>query len=126
MTKQGLPKHTKIETIVGMAFDCLNGRRDGFSVDKDLNTPVEGFMVAGSQDNEYKVTTAADARKVIESLYNGLLEREFIGGWMHEGVLYLEPSFNLRTIMGARHFAAANDQLAIWDVENQTEITLKK
>ncbi len=126
MTKQGLPKHTKMETIVGLAFDCLNGKRDGFTVDKDLNTPVDGFMVAGSQANEYKVTTPAHARQVIEMLYPRLIDREYIGGWMHEGVLYLEPSFNLRTVLGARHFAAANDQIAIWDVEFGKEIRLKK
>jgi hypothetical protein len=115
-----------METIVGLAFDCLNGKRDGFTVDKDLNTPVQGFMVAGYQGNEYQVRTPAHARQVIEMLYPRLrMRQEFIGGWMHEGVLYLEPSFNLHTEQGARHFAEANDQIAIWDVEAGKEIRLK-
>lgn len=123
-TLNNLPRHTKIETAVGYAFDCLNGKRDGFSLDRDLNTPKSGFMVAGPQDLEYKVTDAKQARVIVEMLFNQLLKGEYLGGWMHEGVLYLEISANVATILEARFRAATYNQIAIWDVEYQREITL--
>ena len=124
MTKQTLPTHTKRETAVGLAFDCLNGRRDGFSIDRNLNEPKSGFMVAGPQDLEYKVTDAKQARTIVEHLYNELLEGEYLGGWMHEGELYLEISANVGDILEARHRASVYNQIAIWDVERAQEITL--
>ena len=126
MTKQTLPTHTKTETAVGLAFDCLNGRRDGFSIDRDLNEPKGGFMVAGPQDLEYKVTDAAQARVIVELLYSQLLDGEYLGGWMYEGTLYLEISANVKDILEARYRASIYNQIAIWDVENGQEITLKK
>ena len=126
MMKQELPKHTKMEAVVGMAFDCLNGKSSGFSVDRDLNTPKGGYMVAGELENEHKVTNPKEARVVVERLFNQLLKGEYLGAWMHEGVLYLEQSYNIQDLKKAKYTASILDQIAIWDVENNEEITLKK
>ena len=61
----------------------------------------------------------------IQNNLNDLLhEGNYLGSWIHEGNFYLDVSVNMETLEDAIHLGNLNDQIAIWDCQNQSEIKL--
>ena len=61
---QTLPLHTREETIIGLAFDVLNGRRDSLRVDQFLNLK-KGDLLVGFGLRSY-VAHSGDIRTTIQ------------------------------------------------------------
>ena len=48
----------------------------------------------------------------------------YLGGWLDEGIGYLDISTNVRNLQEAIELAMASDQLAIWDIVKGESIYL--
>jgi hypothetical protein len=49
----------------------------------------------------------------------------YFGGWLDDNTLYLDTSVNIEDLDEAMKLGRANNQLAIYDVKNQTSIRLE-
>ncbi|MGH3584923.1 MAG: hypothetical protein ACRDQ0_01250, partial [Pseudonocardia sp.] len=49
----------------------------------------------------------------------------YLGGWLHEGKLWVEPSRNVQDRAEAIHLAATSGEIAIYDVDARSEIVLQ-
>lgn len=83
-----------------------------------------GFMVslAGS---ESKIKVDDLSIELLNS-YKKLAKKNgaFIGFWMDCGILYVDCSINVLALEEAEKIGRSNDQLAIYDLQNQTTIYL--
>ena len=61
-----LPLHTRKETITGLGFDILNGRRDSLKIDQFLSLK-EGDVFSGEVVRSY-VAHVYDVRRTIEEV----------------------------------------------------------
>jgi hypothetical protein len=117
---------------VGEAADIMRQNREGFSV--SLHTggePKTGYMVAQTDHTHVFPESVLDDRKALTRAIDDMLMSEksafrdrstFLGGWVHGGKLWLEPSDNITSKSEAVRAAAERNQIAIWDVNNGAEI----
>ena len=63
-----LPTHTRIETITGLAFDVLNGRRDALKIDQFLRLK-DGDVFSGDAVRSY-VAHSYDVRRTIQEAFD--------------------------------------------------------
>ena len=84
----------------------------------------KGFMVslAGSE-SKIKVD---DLSIELLNYYKKIAKENgaFIGFWMDCGILYVDCSINILSLEEAQKIGRSNDQLAIYDLQNQTTIYL--
>jgi hypothetical protein len=118
---------------VGQAADVMMKNREGFSVSvASGGEPVHGYMVAQTDhthtypasilDDHYRLTRAIDDMLVQEkSAFRGRGD-VYLGGWVHDNKLWLEPSDNIASREQAEHEGRSRNQIAIWDVDNGQEI----
>jgi hypothetical protein len=105
---------------------------EGFSVSMGSGkAPGTGFMVAQSDHthtfpdsvmtDERQLADAIDAMLLAESeaFRNGNV---YLGGWVHDGKLWLEPSDNVAGRAEAEALAKQRNQIAIWDVSAGQEV----
>lgn len=118
---------------VGQAADVMMKNREGFSVSvKSGGEPVSGYMVAQTDhthtypatilDDHYKLTRAIDDMLVNEKAAFRGKGDVYLGGWVHGGKLWLEPSDNLASRDEAVREGTGRNQIAVWDVGNGQEI----
>lgn len=105
----------------------------GFSISA-LGTgkmPTTGFMVAQTDHTHtFPASVMDDDRKLADAIDEMLLaesdsfgEGTYLGGWVHDGKLWLEPSDNVSDPAEAQRMAAERNQIAIWDVANGRELS---
>jgi ParB-like nuclease domain len=105
---------------------------DGFSVSMASGkAPKSGYMVAMADhthtypasvmDSENGLADAIDKMIISEgSTFSG--GNAYLGGWVHDGRLWLEPSENVQDHDQAVRLAGQRNQIAVWDVANGQEI----
>lgn len=67
-----LPLHTRKETITGLGFDILNGRRDSLKIDQFLKMK-DGDVFSGEGVRSY-VAHVYDVRRTIDEVFD-LIQR---------------------------------------------------
>lgn len=105
---------------------------DGFSVSMASGTsPKTGFMVAQNDATHTFPAEVMEDQKALAAAIDSYLMAEsrvfnqpgmYLGGWVHDGKLWLEPSQNVTSKDEATRLAKARNQIAIWDVDNGQEI----
>lgn len=96
--------------------------------------PTTGYMASWNSLEVYvrlrtvnlSATSVTDTLAAIERKIAGLNECgfEYFGGWVDDGLLYLDASEHFETLEEAMKFGREQQQLAIWDIEAGAEIRL--
>jgi GNAT superfamily N-acetyltransferase len=105
---------------------------EGFSLHQRTGQPPRGgFMVSlPGHTHQYPDSIMKDKHKLAEALDKMLMdEREtfskpdvYLGGWVSDGMLWLDPSENVADRDEAVKTGQSRDQVAIWDVVGGREI----
>jgi hypothetical protein len=103
---------------------------EGFSINCDGEVPTGGFMVSTNKATEYAtkvedLTVWAVAHYIEKHLYELINPTNYLGGWVDDGMAYLDISTNVPTIEEATDLGYVANQKAIWDVVNQESIYLQ-
>lgn len=114
-----------------MNYANLLRSNGGFSLDKDNNAPTSGYMVSleGLEvivDN-FDTLSEEDINKACEWYRpQAQLKSEstYFGAWVDDNKLYLDLSLNIQDLDVAKAFGYANNQRAIYDVDNGESIYL--
>jgi hypothetical protein len=117
---------------VGSAAETAEKNREGFSVSvRTGEPPPGGYMVAQTDhthvypeeilDDHAKLTRAIDDMIMAEkSAFTG--KQVYLGGWVHDGKLWLEPSDNFASKAEAVAAGKARNQISIFDLQTYEEI----
>lgn len=116
----------------GEAADVMMKNREGFSVSVSTGqVPVHGYMVAQTDHTHTYPASILDDHNALTRAIDDLLVKEktafrsgntYLGGWVHDGKLWLEPSDNITSREQAEAEGRGRNQIAIWDVDNSQEI----
>lgn len=89
-------------------------------------TPETGYMVSiKGKEQTYKFADTVNIKSyVIANIADLLEDDKFLGGWEHNGIYYLDVSVHFDDLKEAQAFGRANDQIAIYDLSDKTEIVL--
>lgn len=106
-------------------------REGGFSESLAGDTPKGGYMTAVTLDSEFSKPidefTLEDILDYVTQYAEELSQPDtYVGGWLDEGIGYLDISKNFQDLNEALSAAKAGNQLAIWDVENFVSIYLEE
>jgi len=119
------PSHVPGAQALGLAGEAEAG---GFSVSAFTGTgPTSGYMVAGIEEptvvkvGSDPIVTANAIEKFMDA-HAGMDPNLYVGGWVNEGNLYLEPAENVAGRAEAVARGEERNQVAIWDVSNTAEI----
>jgi hypothetical protein len=106
--------------------------RGGFSVSmRTGGKPASGFMVAQAGHTHTFPAEILDDREKLARAIDGMIMSEhqafagkdtYLGGWVHDGKLWLEPSDNIASREQALAEGRKRGQAAIWDVTGGREI----
>lgn len=102
----------------------------GFTVligdDGSLTPAASGYAVADSRDLRTLPTDTPFGvfAEAIERAFTTFLGADALGGWEHNGRLYLEPVEIYNDRATAERVGRLYDQIAIFDLDNSAEITL--
>jgi hypothetical protein len=117
---------------VNEAAKTAEKNREGFSVSvRTGQAPPSGYMVAQTDhthvfpaeilDDHAKLTRAIDDMIMAEkSAFSG--KQAYLGGWVHDGKLWLEPSDNFDNKYAAVAAGKARNQISIFDLQTYDEI----
>ena len=102
---------------------------EGFSVNTDQQTfKGRGFAVGGTailpliEDNyNLSFNKFADAVKTMASLIHDT-DTQVIGGWVHDGMVFIEVSDVVRSKYVALELAKHRNEIAIYDFNTQSEV----
>lgn len=105
---------------------------EGFSVSMASGkSPHSGYMVAVNDHTHTFPASVMDSDQALADAIDQMLMSEpgvfgqdgmYLGGWVHDGKLWLEPSRNIADRQQAEQLAAQDNQIAIWDVAGGQEI----
>lgn len=107
-------------------------KNGGFSLNSKKESAKNGYMVSVKDIFQLKLSDITDNE--IEKLEIELKELEkqgykngYIGGWLdtETDIVYLDISYNFRSLGMALSEASNTNQLAIYDVVNDTSLYLK-
>lgn len=117
---------------VGQAADVMMKNREGFSVSvRSGKGPAHGYMVAQTDHTHTYPASILDDHMALTRAIDDMLVKEksafasgdtYLGGWVHDGKLWLEPSDNIASREEAVRQGRGRNQIAIWDVDNSQEI----
>lgn len=102
----------------------------GFSLSQDNNVPTKGYMVSlkGSEAKFYDIDEMSDERlDEICRVYRTTIDWRdgiYFGAWVDEDRLYLDVSLNIQDRDVAIAFGRANEQEAIWSVDDRANLIL--
>lgn len=117
---------------VAEAADVAMKEREGFSASpRTGQPPAGGYMVAQTGhthtfpveilDDHAKLTRAIDTMLMSEhQAFAG--KQTYLGGWVHGGKLWVEPSDNIASKDDAVAAGRGRNQIAVWDVAGGQEI----
>jgi hypothetical protein len=114
-----------------MNYRNLINTNGGFSLNANNEQPTSGYMVSlegtertipnyNSRHEQIINEACADYRVRM----GDMPEFMYFGGWLDDNTLYLDTSVNIDNLDEAMKLGRANNQLAIYDVKNQTSIRL--
>jgi hypothetical protein len=115
-----------------MNYRNLINTNGGFSLNANNEQPTSGYMVSlketertipnyNSRHNQIINEACADYR----ARMGGMPEFMYFGAWLDDNTLYLSTSVNIEGLDEAMQLGRAENQLAIYDVKNQTSIRLE-
>jgi hypothetical protein len=112
--------------MVQMILDAIK-LNEGLSVNNRLLAPIPvGYMSAfGFGELILRQRNLNLKDSVIEWVFEHfdiLQGKLYAGVWINEGLVYLEVSQHITDKQAAIKLAQSTDQIAIWDLENETEI----
>lgn len=113
-----------------LAHDIVNGTLTGFTVgEHDQQIPTSGWSVGGDPDcPEVRVANVASAPVDLVSglmaTYSIATGENWMGGWVHEGDLYLDAPTIVIERADALRLAGERGELAIFDLESGREVLL--
>jgi hypothetical protein len=117
---------------VGEAVRVMEKEREGFSVSPHSgDAPQSGYMVAlDGHTHRYPAEILDDPDRLHKAIDDMLMsEREsfqgkdmYLGGWVEDGKLWLDPSQNVQDRSTAEHLGKARDQVGIFDLQNFSTI----
>lgn len=103
----------------------------GFSVNASTGAvPTSGYMVSVGEEKTYpaylaEVCFEALVAAFIQGNRSALCyDGAYLGGWLHDGLLFLDVSSNVDTLEKARALGRAYSQIAVWDVQAKQEISV--
>lgn len=117
---------------LGEAGKVISHSPEGFSVSlASGGQPVHGYMVAQQGHTHTFPEAVLHDRKALARAIDTMLMKEkgafgpntYLGGWVHDGKLWLEPSDNIASRDEAVREGSRRDQIAIWDVAGGQEIS---
>lgn len=107
-------------------------RKQSFSISvRSGQEPAHGYMVAQTgHTHTYPASVLDDPQEAARAIDEMLMSERaafeggdtYLGGWVHDGKLWLEPSDNIASRDEAVRTAASRNQIAIWDVGGSAEI----
>ena len=125
-----------LKQVESVADHCLkrynqskaNSTEHGFTTDKFGKSPTSGYMVSvvgresispvKSKFGDYEGPTYGKIFDFCHNNWDRVVNGDYVGGWVCEGRLYLDISVHFADRNEAIDFAVANDQLAIFDLDN--------
>jgi hypothetical protein len=117
---------------VGEAVKVMEKEREGFSVSPySGSAPSGGYMVAlDGHTHRYPAAILDDPEKLHKAIDDMLMaEREsfqgrdmYLGGWVEDGKLWLDPSQNVPDRATAEQLGRARDQVGIFDLNTFSTI----
>lgn len=120
-----------IRGIASYVSECIRGEQTGFSFNANGQIPTDGYMVGtGKFEHVFDSDSPRDMiishiKDMFEVMSNIPMDA-FIGGWSSEdGKCIVELSICERDKNEALKMAAKWGQIAIYDIQNQKDITCK-
>lgn len=113
-----------------MQYSTLIRQNHGFTEDSAGNSPKTGYMVSlkGKEVKLDGVSRMSDLRlnEVCKVYYNQIDWKPnlYFGAWVDGDDLYLDVSTNIEDREVAIAFGRANEQRAIWSIDNMESIRL--
>lgn len=130
--KNNLPGRIGTTWLPGAAIsEDVRHSPEGFSISLAKGkSPDTGFMVAQNDATHTFPASVMEDRQALADAIDSYLMSEpvfrepgmYLGGWVHDGKLWLEPSQNVADHDEAVELAKARNQIAIWDVDHGQEI----
>jgi hypothetical protein len=94
--------------------------KDGFTFNlRDLSSVTSGIIVAYSETQN-----AFGIHGFVKAFIHARFNENVLGGWYHEGKFYFDSCRVFTDRTEAIEFGKANDQIAIFDLDNLQEIRL--
>jgi len=96
----------------------------GCSINLKLGHPICGYMVSTVAGPVYEADSAVDLRALAAWCRENSDDNSYFGSWVDEktGKLYIDVSDQFYSYDAAMQYARDNNQIAIWDVNNNCEI----
>ena len=115
-----------IKTLVynGLASTALNG---GATLNPKTGENVTtGFATGGFREYKYASPSLADLDEILGDVTRMVeaLPECMVGFWMHKNMLYIDAVKVFKDEDTARFIGKAMDEIAIFDLSTNTEITL--
>lgn len=114
------------------AISVIRHAHGGFTVSpRTGEVPAHGFMVAMARHTHIYPASVLDNPNQLAAAVHRTLRAEgtsfqgknmYLGGWVHGGKLYLEPSQEIDDQAAAVAAGRARNQVSIWDVAGHREI----
>lgn len=126
-----LTKANPIEQAFAKAAALLK-EAGGFTINPlSADIPKEGFVVSvfESESRSFPLD-----RVSLGDFVGYVMERQalwadrgnYLGGWVHEGKVFLDVSRVVRSAREARELAEKHDQIAYWDIGNKREVIVNR
>lgn len=111
--------------------DTLKNGGATFNIVNGTYNPNKGYMVA-LQGHELQVPISQFNQKVLadyitdksDTLLSGQITNNYLGSWVHEGIVYLDCSTLIDNLDIAIDIAKSSDQLAIWSNKDKESILI--
>lgn len=120
-----IPLHLSIANSL-YTQTALNG---GVSINSNFEEPQTGYLVSIKDGLVFDNVSAVNVHELSAWIKDNLNETKdtYFGGWKdsESGKVYFDLSVNVFDQKKAIDLGNAKDQIAIWDVANQTEIRIK-
>ena len=124
--------NTQLDKLSFVLISHVNHGEIGqtFNFDAKLALFIEGYLVSKKAPslkielNKFKKMKYADLAKLLSNLYFKATKYDYLGYWVNNGIVYIDLTKNILDLNEAIIFGQNNDQKAIWDCKNNSEITL--
>ena len=99
------------------------------TLDRDLQ-PIDtkkGYMVSYFETEKIFDLSNIDFKEISSLILKrqaDLKENEYLGFWVDKGILYIDISINILDLKQAKQVGINNNQLAIYDLQNDTSIEI--